>query len=1222
MRKQLIIAVLCTALAGAASAETVPVFTGNNSYVNIGTPDALQIPSSAPFTIEGWMVFDALSTRDMLYCKNNGRSGPPYTYMFGFADHKLSAYNSAWRGNFAVAREIGRWYHVAFSFDGSTLSFYLDGALLGSIAFSFNNNAAHTVKLGGYDASSDTKGRKSDVRVWDHARTQAQIQAAMRERLTGEEDGLLACWPLADGAGAAVADRSPNGCDGALVNASWAADDTLTLLDFILANPVTGSGRFTNTNRLGVVRMPSVDGYADCQITQGGAPPSAGAWLSTDAPPATVVLDVPGSADAEVTVTAWLTNTSAAVALQRIDRKVAFTAVAPVPLIAATAARQLLPGCGALFYPEDLDGGSGGGEVFSSAIPVHRLQLQWVGGPAANASPDEPWVTLHTLGDYELELVVCNAAGNVATSSVCAATVEPWSGEPFIWTGAVGAEWSERLNWNHAVVPPAGAAVFLEGGAAVTLADSTAALGSLVISNATLTFVNWETVLAAADVHAGPGAAITHAGPVKDGMMSNRVHIVCSNFTLAAGATIAVDDKGYAGTRNGTAGFYGNGPGRPTRERGAASHGGMGGGSGSGPAYGDPAQPLHPGSGGDGQYGATGGHGGGAVRIAASGHVVINGSILASSSDVASNSGGGSGGSIYITADTIAATNGQLRADGASTTQMGGGGGGRIAINIADHVTQAQLPRVVYGLSARRGDRTTINGEHGTVWLNDRNLMPTIMNNCNGYFLGIDDWDWRVPVMAMTNSWLIIDQDMSLAVDGDMRLFNTTMDTTTLALDINGDLDVCGASSVYVRSGPTNGVAPWGATVNVAGTLSMGAGSTIYTASNPTNGGSVCYTLGNLVMASGSSINADGLGFSGGPVQGYGPGCGIGTYGGGGYGGAGGRSPYGGFTYGLSTEPLYPGSGGAGRNGKSGTAGGGLVYLMVAGSATIDGSITANGVSAGNEQGCGSGGGIFLDADTLATAFGAICADGGDNSSSYGAGGGGRIALRYRIDNFDGTLTARGGTGAYPGGEGSIVRELDASYVSLILAGYPVRHGTCQPYDYGLNGVIAGSVVTNTVNSPADEAGGEHFVCLGWSATNGLGEAFSGGGTQAVLTVASPTWLTWHWTNQYYLAVSAGQGGGLAVARAGWYTNGVPVSVTAVADPGSRFLQWVGPGLTPEAFLDNPLTVLMDRTREVQAVFADDAAPTARASAQSGAWFAPETWAPAGIPGEGDSLAV
>lgn len=148
------------------SAETVVSFAGNNSYVNIGTPAALQIPSNDPFTVEGWMYLNATSTRDMLYCKNLSR-GTTYTYMFGFYEgDRMGAYIGhggspaiTWRlvsipGGVAT----DRWYHLAFSFDGTNISFYLDGELLGTSAYSFGNYETHAIQIGGYSATSDING--------------------------------------------------------------------------------------------------------------------------------------------------------------------------------------------------------------------------------------------------------------------------------------------------------------------------------------------------------------------------------------------------------------------------------------------------------------------------------------------------------------------------------------------------------------------------------------------------------------------------------------------------------------------------------------------------------------------------------------------------------------------------------------------------------------------------------------------------------------------------------------------------------------------------------------------------------------------------------------------------------------------------------------------------------------------------------------------------------
>ena len=164
--------------------ETVLSFTGSGSYIDLGTPDALQIASNDPFTVEGWMYLNATSIRDMLYCKNLSR-GTTYTYMFGFYEGiEMAAYtghggspSTTWR-RVAVPGGVQteHWYHLAFSFDGTNMSFYLDGDLLGEVAYSFGNYETHAIQIGGFSPASDINGFMSDVRVWDYARRQSEIR--------------------------------------------------------------------------------------------------------------------------------------------------------------------------------------------------------------------------------------------------------------------------------------------------------------------------------------------------------------------------------------------------------------------------------------------------------------------------------------------------------------------------------------------------------------------------------------------------------------------------------------------------------------------------------------------------------------------------------------------------------------------------------------------------------------------------------------------------------------------------------------------------------------------------------------------------------------------------------------------------------------------------------------------------------------------------------------
>ena len=108
----------------------------------------------------------------------------------------------------------------------------------------------------------------------------------------------------------------------------------------------------------------------------------------------------------------------------------------------------------------------------------------------------------------------------------------------------------------------------------------------------------------------------------------------------------------------------------------------------------------------------------------------------------------------------------------------------------------------------------------------------------------------------------------------------------------------------------------------------------------------------NLTMEAGGSMDVDGKGYA----QQYGPGLGSGSSGSG-YGGKGanGGSGGGGSTYGSTNTPTDPGSGSIRVDGGTG---GGAVRIEASGNVTVNGTITANGVTA--TYGGGSGGGIYV----------------------------------------------------------------------------------------------------------------------------------------------------------------------------------------------------------------------------------------------------------------------
>lgn len=166
---------------------------------------------------------------------------------------------------------------------------------------------------------------------------------------------------------------------------------------------------------------------------------------------------------------------------------------------------------------------------------------------------------------------------------------------------------------------------------------------------------------------------------------------------------------------------------------------------------------------------------------------------------------------------------------------------------------------------------------------------------------------------------------------------------------------------------------------------------------------------GRLIVAAGSKINVDALGYKGGvgtaaendaAAAGFGPGAGgfpkfFGASAGGSYGGRGGTSSAM-KAYGSLDEPTQSGSGGGGGKG-SGGAGGGAIRI-VAGEMIDDGVISANGgdVMTRTWSGGGSGGSVWLTCRSL-SGNGRIEANGGWASVYAGGGGGGRVAITAKV---------------------------------------------------------------------------------------------------------------------------------------------------------------------------------------------------------------------------------
>ncbi|MEG0889705.1 MAG: DUF1735 domain-containing protein [Bacteroides sp.] len=117
-------------------------------------------------------------------------------------------------GNYFDSEEFwwpDTWYHITYTYDGSTLRLYKDGAL--------NNYKADVRNFTFKNISlADNLGWRmqveyAQIRLWSKCLTDNAIQEGMSRQIPGDSEGLIGYWKCNEGEGAVLKDSSPNSND-------------------------------------------------------------------------------------------------------------------------------------------------------------------------------------------------------------------------------------------------------------------------------------------------------------------------------------------------------------------------------------------------------------------------------------------------------------------------------------------------------------------------------------------------------------------------------------------------------------------------------------------------------------------------------------------------------------------------------------------------------------------------------------------------------------------------------------------------------------------------------------------------------------------------------------------------------------------------------------------------------------------------------------------------
>ena len=226
-------------------------FGGTNAYVAFGDPAALHL---SHFTLECWFRRDGNGVTtstgtggitDAIPLLTKGRHEADgdvrdMNFFLGIRDSDAVLVADFEEGttqptpglNHPVAGGTtitnGVWHHAAATYDGSEWRLYLDGNLERQLAVGVlpqSNSAQHAALATAMDTSGTAEGyfqgMLDEARVWDYARTQAQIDDALNLPLLAPVDGLVARWGLNENAGAIVHGSAGTSVDGVVTGTDW-----------------------------------------------------------------------------------------------------------------------------------------------------------------------------------------------------------------------------------------------------------------------------------------------------------------------------------------------------------------------------------------------------------------------------------------------------------------------------------------------------------------------------------------------------------------------------------------------------------------------------------------------------------------------------------------------------------------------------------------------------------------------------------------------------------------------------------------------------------------------------------------------------------------------------------------------------------------------------------------------------------------------------------------
>jgi mannosyl-glycoprotein endo-beta-N-acetylglucosaminidase len=228
------------------------LFDGTDDLLNCGNGSSLQITGNK-ISLEAWINVNEFKSQPFagsVIIKDQGSNSSGYMIRCGGNGIiNFNIGNGSWHeiNTPANSVQLNSWHHVAATYDGTSMKIYVDGELSAqnNITITIGNANNSNLLIGESPGFPGRvfNGKIDEVRIWNIARTQAQIQSTMNTILTEEyystpDSGLAGYWRMDQGTGQSAQDLSyysNNATLGTSINPD-ASDPTWVQANILIVN--------------------------------------------------------------------------------------------------------------------------------------------------------------------------------------------------------------------------------------------------------------------------------------------------------------------------------------------------------------------------------------------------------------------------------------------------------------------------------------------------------------------------------------------------------------------------------------------------------------------------------------------------------------------------------------------------------------------------------------------------------------------------------------------------------------------------------------------------------------------------------------------------------------------------------------------------------------------------------------------------------------------------